>query len=213
MEAEAHQEEWLWTYGYDYLAACWLKGPCRLDPQVLEQWAVPMKRENSPLSDALSQVVRMLEDPVVQTGAEETFRSGIALPIPGRHVPPYASMFCDSPAQLWGVTTEQVAQWYGAMELEWAGLTAAYPLVRAPDHLGLEWAFAAELIARSPEVAENRGTLRQQFVGHLNQWVPRYVTQLGAQTHDPYWEALGDWAVRWIRCDMKRLMALTGPLS
>ena len=28
MEVETNQEEWLGTYGYDYLAACWLKGPC-----------------------------------------------------------------------------------------------------------------------------------------------------------------------------------------
>lgn len=36
METEAHPKAWLWTYGYDYLATCWLNDPSRMDPQVLE---------------------------------------------------------------------------------------------------------------------------------------------------------------------------------
>ncbi len=55
------------------------------------------------------------------------------------------------------VRTEQVAQWYGAVNLEWVALTAAYPLVRAPDHVGLEWTFAAELLALTPGSSAKRG--------------------------------------------------------
>lgn len=134
---------------------------------------MPMGRENRLLSDALYQVVRMLEDPSVQTGAKDLFRSGMVLPIPVTTFRPMPRSF--------GIRLLNCGARRAGGPVVWChrgrvdGMERGLSPGAAPDNRGLEWVFAAEPIARSSEVSENRGDLAQQFAEHLNQWVTQQI--------------------------------------
>jgi TorA maturation chaperone TorD len=138
---------WAWTYGYDYLARAWLGGPFRVHEDALNAWLEGVAQRDSDLSRHIAGIVRSLDDSGELESATREFQDCIALPMPGLYVPPYASFWLDPSKSLWGAVTRQVLSWYNDAGLDWSNHVSPYPSVRAPDHLGIECAFAAELWA------------------------------------------------------------------
>ncbi len=147
---------WAWTYGYDYLARAWLGGPFRVHEDALDAWLEGVAQCDSDLSGDIADTVRSLDDSVELESAVRDFQACIALPLPGLYVPPYASFWIDPSKSLWTTVTRQVLSWYNDAGLDWPNRAAFGSAVRAPDHLGIECAFAAELWAGSAISADGR---------------------------------------------------------
>ena len=140
---------WVWALGYDYLAHVWLEGPLRVPDDALLPWLEDLARCDSGLSRDVADLIRCLDDPAELEAARQDFQSCVVVPLPGRYLPPYASVYLDASKSLWGPATTRVLSWYNEADLDWVGHSSRYPWVRAPDHLGVECAFAAELWAAS----------------------------------------------------------------
>ncbi len=191
---------WTWALGYDYLAHVWLEGPLRLDEDAFGPWLEDMARFDPDLSRAVAAVVGALDDPGELEVARREFQSCLVVPVPGRYVPPYASVYLDASKALWGAVTAQVLSWYDEANLEWVGHVSRYPWVRAPDHLGIECAFAAELWTTMDGGHDPKVDLGQAFVtGHLLQWVPRYAAEVRERVTGSYWQGMAELIEGWVR--------------
>ncbi|MDA8359931.1 MAG: molecular chaperone TorD family protein [Actinomycetota bacterium] len=190
---------WIWTFGYDYLARAWLEGPLRLHEDALVPWISNLGRLDAGLSRDVAGLVRCLDDPAELKAAMGDFEGCVVVPLPGRHVPPYASVYLDASRALWGTVTKRVLSWYDEADLDWVGASSRYPWVRAPDHLGVECAFAAELWAASDDGRPPTTDLGQAFVaGHLPEWVPRYAAEMRDRTTSSYWRGMADFLEGWV---------------
>ncbi|MDA8282980.1 MAG: molecular chaperone TorD family protein [Actinomycetota bacterium] len=191
---------WTWAFGYDYLAHVWLEGPLRLHENALGPWLEDMASCDPGLSRAVAAVVGALDDPAELEVAKREFQSCVVVPIPGRYVPPYASVYLDASKALWGAVTAQVLSWYGESNLEWVGHVSRYPWVRAPDHVGVECAFAAELWTTMDSGQDPKVDLAQEFVtGHLLQWVPHYAAKVRERVTGSYWQGMAGLLEGWVR--------------
>lgn len=118
-----------------------------------------------------------LESLVPGSGARGTGGACGVAPVPGRYVPPYASVHLDG-GSLWGPSTMEVLSWYEAEGLSWdrdrQGQNGSRIL--APDHAGIEMAFLSVI---SDRPAANRlegdraGRLRG-MLAHLAKWLPLF---------------------------------------
>ncbi len=191
---------WTWALGYDYLAHVWLEGPLRLDERAKGPWLEDMARFDPDFSRAVAAVVGALDDPAELEVARREFQSCLVVPAPGRYVPPYASVYLDASRALWGAVTAQVLSWYDEANLEWVGHLSRYPWVRAPDHLGVECAFAAELWTTMDCGQDPKVGLGQQFLaGHLLQWVPRYAAEVRERVTGSYWQGMAGLIEGWVQ--------------
>ncbi len=177
--------------GCDFLAIAFLYGPMRLDPAVQAAWGGRLAAGGSNVWELWNAVAGALIDEGGEQAAMEDFRQCLQVPLPGRYVPPYASMFLDTPATLWGPSTQRVRQWYEQGGLEWR----RFQHIVAPDHVGIEWAFLAELSAHyTPET----NALRERFVAeHILRWFPAFVTRLEGVARGLYYPALARWGIAW----------------
>ncbi len=179
---------WTRAFGFDYLAYAWLEGPLRLHEDALGPWTEDIARWDPALSRQVAGAVRALDDPAESEIATREFQRCIVVPVPGRYVPPYASVHLDASKSLWGAVTRQVLSWYDDAGLDWVGHSSRYPWVRAPDHIGVECAFAAELWAATGDGGRAKVDAGHALVaGHLPEWVPRYVAEVRERVAGSYW--------------------------
>ncbi|MDA8194930.1 MAG: molecular chaperone TorD family protein [Thermaerobacter sp.] len=178
--------------GYDLLATAFLYGPLQLDSGVREAWQHRLAG-HADLLTTWQEVEAALVGLAAQKRALDDFQRCLEIPLPGQFVPPYASLYLDSPPQLWGVSTQRVLVWYRAGGVEWR----PFRQVAAPDHVGVEWAFLAELSAHPSPAAR---LLRQTFISeHLAKWLPAFAARLNQAAASPYYPALTRWAMLWSR--------------
>jgi TorA maturation chaperone TorD len=133
-----------------------LGGPFRVHEDALDAWLEGVAQRDSDLSGHIAGIVRSLDDSGELESAVRDFQDCIALPLPGLYVPPYASFWLDPSKSLWTTVTRQVLSWYNDAGLDWPNRAASVSTVRAPDHLGIECAFAAELWAGSAISTDGR---------------------------------------------------------
>jgi TorA maturation chaperone TorD len=202
-----------YTASYDLLARLYLDGPDALRPQRLP--------ETGPLLDALGQVdsawparvgqlLSLHAPPADLERTQADYLHSFVLPVPGRYVPPYASVYLED-GVLWGESTFKIQRLYAIEGLSWqraaeprqgSGLT-----VTAPDHIGIEFAFLA--LATSRHRRGSAETKRQQrltwFLGdHLDRWLPRYRDALIDALAGPVLEGWTAWAVELVHSDLGR---------
>ncbi len=191
---------WTWVSGYDYLAHVWLEGPLRVHEEALLPWLEDLARCDSDLSRDVGDLIRCLDDPAELEAARRDFQSCMVVPLPGSYLPPYASVYLDASKSLWGPVTTRVLSWYNQADLDWVGQSSRYPWVRAPDHLGVECAFAAELWAALDGGPPSLTGLGRTFVAeHLLKWVPSYVEEMRGRVMSSYWRGMAGFLEGWVR--------------
>jgi len=198
------------VHGYDYLARIWLDGPLRLSEAALRAWLADLKPVDPGLATRWAELIHLLDLPSERTAADEDYQGCLVTPQPGRYVPPYASAWLDGAEGLWGPTTAHVLACYQQAGLDWAAQQSpehGRPWVRAPDHLGVECAFVAELAAGTPADAVPAGTadpaaIAASFItGHLRRWVPAYADELARHASSQYWQGMAGVLAAWVQHD------------
>ncbi len=190
---------WVWVLGYDYLAHSWLDGPLRVEEDALVPWLEGLGKFDASLARDAADLVRCLDEPDDLKAAMWDFQNCVVVPIPGRYVPPYASVYLDPSKSLWGAVTSLVRGKYNEADLDWVGHSLRYPWVRAPDHLGIECAFAAELWAASQSEQPPRMQRSQAFMArHMLEWVPQHVKQMQEQVMSLYWRRMAEFLDSWV---------------
>ncbi len=198
---------------YDLLARLYLGGPGALRRELLP----PV----DPLLDALEladprwpvgvgELLRCHDDPDELGRAESAYLQCVALPIPGRYVPPYASVYLDD-GVLWGNSTFEVLRLYEAEGLSWQQnrlLPGGDSMtVRAPDHVGVEFAFlalATNRRSRKRAGPERRRRLAAFLQDHSTRWLPAYRDALAAIDAGPTLYGWTAWAVELVQSDLDR---------
>ena len=162
---------------YDIIALAFLEGPKALraagaseDDPPLALWKELEPEWFATISSMLSRDGNEL------SVADKEFQELLVIPIPGRYVPPYASVHLDG--RLWGPSTLEVVAIFQGEGLVWERLRPGYGEARifAPDHIGVELAFISVLSRRnamrgsSLQVSE----ALESILGHFVAWVPLF---------------------------------------
>jgi TorA maturation chaperone TorD len=201
------------THGYDYLATIWLDGPLRLAEPALQAWLADLDPAAPALAARFAELIRLLDHDDERTVADEDFQGCLVVPQPGRYLPPYASAWTGGADELWNPTTMRVMRCYSQVGLDWrrAAHDSDRPWVRAPDHLGIECAFVAELTTTTAQRPVSRAVppgpaepdvLATSFViDHMRTWVPAYAAQLADNARSRYWQDAADVLAAWVSHD------------
>ncbi len=206
----------VYTASYDLLARFYLAGPSALRRELLPSV--------DPLLDALGQVhpdwPARVEDlmshhdqPTELERAQSAYLECLVLPVPGRYVPPYASVYLDG-GMLRGDSTFKVLRLYETEGLSWqryrSGPAGGTVTVTAPDHIGVEFAFLALATSRSGR--GRAGVERQQRLAaflrdHSARWLPAYRDALAAVDPGPTLDGWTAWAADVVQADARRRVA------
>jgi TorA maturation chaperone TorD len=189
---------------YDLLARAYLNGAAALGetatpaPGILAGALADVDPALPGMLDAL-----ILHGDAACESAEQVLTSCFGLPLPGRYVPPVASVYLDG-GQLWGTPTHQVVQLYVAEGLSWdrhrPGL-GGIP-VSSPDHIGVELAFLAVASSRAATV---RRTWRiTTMLTHLRDWLPGLTDALAEAPGADYPRRLTTFAHSVVVADLRR---------
>jgi TorA maturation chaperone TorD len=206
----------VYTAGYDLLARLYLRGPRALNREHLP----PV----GPLLDALghadpdwpARVEELLaphDQPAELEQAQRQYVESFVFPIPGRYVPPYASVYLDD-GVLWGDSTFKVERLYATEGLAWQRTGSPHPAggvpVTAPDHIGIEFAFLAVVTShprRGPTEVRRQQRLAWFLGEHLSRWLPAYRDALREAAAGPLLEGWTAWAVDVVAADFERRTA------
>lgn len=194
--------------GYDLLARVYLGGPKAAQPEALPALG-PFLGSLGKVDPAWSATVEALL-PGAGTDldrAQQAYLECLALPLPGRHVPPYASVYLDG-GTLWGPSTFAVMRHCEAEGLSWDPDRAGPGGTRlvAPDHVGVEMAFLAVTSARptgGPAGVARLARLRW-FLGHMAAWLPQLAEALGSPGHAGTLRGWTTWAAEVVTADLRR---------
>jgi TorA maturation chaperone TorD len=193
------------VHGYDYLARIWLDGPLRLPEAALRAWLAHLISVDAVLAERWAELVRLLDLADERAAADDDYQGCLIIPQPGRYVPPYASVWLDRAEDLWSPTTSRVLACYQRAGLDWTAQQAPGHgrfWVRAPDHLGVECAFVAELAVGTPEEAAGPAAMAADFItGHLRRWVPAYADELARHASSRYWRGMAEVLAAWVQLD------------
>lgn len=173
-----------------------------------------------PAADLLTTSIALLPDLPPATLEELSLAYTRLLIGPGKdYAPPYASIYLpptsDSKPQLWG----QEAVAVEAIYLE-CGLEAAAGQPRVPDHLALELQFMQHLCAREANArgrGENEEAARWRqhqlifLCDHLWPWLPRFVRRLMEVKAHPFYLAMADFMLEFIRSELEPCLTQVFP--
>lgn len=175
----------VFTAAYDLLARAYLGGPRAVTAvglpalSALRSALAATCRLGLPTGLALGQDAAF---PGRADAAEREFFARLVTPVPGRYVPPYASVYLDSSGRLWGPSTFKVLSWYQEEGLDWDGARPGPggSRILAPDHVGVEMAFLAVVSARASSGQLGSATLSclRAVLSHLVAWLPRFHAAL-----------------------------------
>ncbi len=146
--------------------------------------------------------------------AQRAYLDCLALPLPGRSVSPYASVYLDG-GTLWGRSTFEVLRHYQAEGLSWDRERAGPGGTRlvAPDHVGVEMAFLAVISGR-PTGGRTDDARRERlrwFLGHTAAWLPKFAAALGSADRAGGLGRWTTWAAELVEVDLRRLGGKDGP--
>lgn len=190
---------WALGLGYDYVAHSFLGGPLRLPEGVMTPWLEGLSRFDEGISADVAALVRCLDDAEDVEVANSDFNNCMVTPVPGCFVPPYASVFLDPSKTLWGAVTSQVLSWYEQAGLDWVGQSSRYPWLRAPDHIGVEFAFVAEQLSSAYAGSDIEiNILQSAMLQHMRDWVPKYVLEMEQHVRATYWRKMGEVLNSWV---------------
>lgn len=164
---------------YDLLARAYLDGPRALGVTVRPAPDALVEALGG-LDPGLSGLLRalLLDSEVECVRAEEAHAACFGLPLPGRYVPPVASVYLDG-GLLWGPSTRAVLDLYEAEGLSWnrGRRGPGGVAISSPDHVGVEMAFLAVTSSRHPSA--RRAARIDAMLAHLHTWLPRLIDALG----------------------------------
>lgn len=193
---------WALGLGYDYFAHSFLEGPLRPPESVTEAWLEELSHFDAGVSSDIAELIRSLDRAEDVEVANNEFNNCMVVPVPGRYVPPYASVFLDPARTLWGAVTSQVLSWYDQAGLDWVGQSSRYPWLRAPDYIGVEFAFVGELLSSlsaGSEIELDAGHL--VILEHMREWVPKYVIEMEQRVTTAYWRKMAEVLNCWVHID------------
>lgn len=182
---------------YDLGARFYLNGPaavCRGRLPAVDSLLKALSEVDPEWPARVERLLSRHDSPAALEQAESAYMQSVVLPVPGRYIPPYSSVYLGE-SMLWGAPTLETERLYAEYGLAWqAGATRMRPL--APDHLGLELAFlaVAESEAGARPSEEQADRLASFLDVHLLHWVPRYLDALHAAGAD---SLITDW-VEWL---------------
>lgn len=193
---------------YDLVARLYLHGPAALAPAALpgrDALLDALGRLDLAWPARLEPLLAAVADDARRAELEQAYDDCVVQPIPGRYVPPYASVYLGEPG-LWTSATLEVEQTYARAGFVWdAGTSRARP--RAPDHLGLELAFLAvsEAEAGPAPTAAEADRLGRFLDGHLLRWLPDYLDALRNGRVDAFFVTWVEWLCALAHHDRERL--------
>lgn len=134
--------------------------------------------------------------------AQRAFLEYVVVPIPGRYVPPYASVYLDG-GTLWGPSTFEVLYNYRAegLSVDNGRIGPGGTVLVAPDHVGVEMAFLTVLSSRRSD--NDRMERVNFFLHHLTAWLPQLAEAYRSSEQDTFarWTT---WGAEVILADLKR---------
>lgn len=198
----------MFTAAYDLLARVYLGGPRAARRDELPAFDTFVKTLGSADPDWPESVESLIARADADIdGAQSAFLERLALPVPGRYVPPYGSVYLDG-GTLWGPSTMEVLRLYEAERLDWdqerrgAGGTR----ITAPDHVGVEMAFLAVVSARSTSGRADaaRHQRLRSFLDHTTTWLPMFSDALGIAGRVDLIGGWTSWATAVVAADIRR---------
>jgi TorA maturation chaperone TorD len=202
-----------YTASYDLLARFYLHGPRALRREKLPAVGSLLEALGHLDSDWPARVEALLtrhNQPTELEQAQSEYVQSFMLPVPGRYVPPYASVYLED-GVLWGASTFKIQRLYATEGLSWqhAGSrpNSGVVSITTPDHVGVEFAFLALATSRprrGPAESKRQQRLTWLLGDHLNRWLPHYRDALidaGAGATLEGWTA---WAVDLVHSDLER---------
>jgi TorA maturation chaperone TorD len=203
----------VYTASYDLLARLYLDGPAALKPDHLPPTGPLLDALRHLDTDCAARVEHLLshhERPGGLERAEADYVQSCVLPVPGRYVPPYASVYLEE-GLLWGESTFKIQRLYATEGLSWqrAGAPRAGGrlTVTAPDHVGVEFAFLALATSRprrGPAEGKRQQRLTWFLADHLDRWLPAYRDALIDAGAGELLEGFTAWAVDLVHADVER---------
>lgn len=205
----------VFTAAYDLLARAYLGGPRAV------------ARDELPAFDAFIEAIGKVDPTWPQTvealrpaadadleRAQKAYLECLALPVPGRSVSPYASVYLDG-GTLWGRSTFDVLRHYEAEGLSWDRERAGPGGTRlvAPDHVGVEMAFLAVISGR-PTGGRSDLARRERFLwflDHAAAWLPKLANALGSADRAAGIGRWTAWAAELVEVDLARRGGKDGP--
>jgi TorA maturation chaperone TorD len=209
----------VYTACYDLLARFYLQGPAGLRTDRLPPIGPlldALARVDPDWPGRLEEIIAHQDQPAELEQSQNDYQESFVLPVPGRYVPPYASVYLDE-GTLWGDSTFKIVRLYGTEGLSWqrAGSQQAGGAVSvtAPDHVGIEFAFLALATSRprrGPAEAKRQERLTWFLGQHLSRWLPAYRDALVDAGACPTLEGWTTWAVDVIDADLARRVRARG---
>jgi TorA maturation chaperone TorD len=203
----------VYAASYDLLARFYLDGPVALKADRLPPTGPlldALRQVDADWPSRLEQLLSLQEHPSELDRAESDYVHAFVLPVPGRYVPPYASVYLDD-GVLWGESTFKIQRLYAAEGLSWQRTLAPRLggglIVTAPDHIGIELAFVAVVTSRprrGPAEAKRKQRLTWLLAEHLAHWLPAYRDAVVAASAGEVLEGWTTWAVDVVHADVAR---------
>lgn len=198
----------VFSAAYDLLARVYLGGPRaaqRAELPALDAFLEALETVDASWSERLEVLLARTENDV--NHAQRTYLDCLVLPVSGRYVPPFASVYLDGES-LWGPTTFWVLEQYQAEGLAWNRERRGPDDARitAPDHVGIEMAFLS--VVSSPSVRARKGNARlnrvHSFLVHGANWLPKFAASLASVDQAETLQEWTTWTTEVLRADLRR---------
>lgn len=131
---------------------------------------------------------------------------------PGKHIPPYESVWRETYGLLWGKATGEVKEF-----IESLGLTPHHAWTGLPDHVGVELELMERLTAREKEAWEMKDGAtalvclekQKEFMeDHIIQWVPGFCRKVEEESRVVFYQHVALLTRKFIAYDRMQMNAM-----